>query len=208
MKNDNRMPQGRPAPANHEIRSLDGDLLYRGRHATYFAAVTAAGRAGALVGADLRGRDLSGINLSGCDLSGMDADGADLYGATLTRARLAGARLCETDLAFADLSWCDMTGVVARGASLLGADLSRALLVGVDLRRATLTGCRWDLAVLWNVDFRGVGAAGNILDCDPSSAGLLTGSLDSDDDTTGADDPAPVVPRARPIFRVINGGRA
>ena len=81
---------------------------------TLLLQASAAARAPASPGAELRGADLAGQDLRGADLSG---------------ASLRGAGLIGTDLRGAALWLADLTGADLRGARLDGADLGGSLFL-------------------------------------------------------------------------------
>jgi WD40 repeat protein/uncharacterized protein YjbI with pentapeptide repeats/3',5'-cyclic AMP phosphodiesterase CpdA len=97
---------------------------------------TADLRGASLHGEDLSGRNFQGVDFTGADLSETLLVGADLAGSILRDARLVGARLDGANLS---------------GADLTNADFTRARLGRTDLRDATFTGSRWNLASLIQV---------------------------------------------------------
>ena len=103
------LASGRPAA----LAALDV-AAHRQQVNTLLLQASAAARAPASPGAELRGADLAGQDLRGADLTG---------------ASLRGACLIGTDLRGAGLWRADLTGADLRGARLAGADLRGSLFL-------------------------------------------------------------------------------
>jgi uncharacterized protein YjbI with pentapeptide repeats len=78
-------------------------------------------------------------NLRRANLSGANLSRANISGANLSGANLSGANLCETDLSGANLIEANLSGANLSGANLSGAKYSPELL-----RKANITGAKFN----------------------------------------------------------------
>ncbi len=101
-----------------EIRSIVGDLLFRGRP----------------------------TRLYGASLACADMQGMSLTGRRMFRLGLVHADLSQADLRGSRLNGSDLSGASLFGADLRGTDLRRTVLTGVDLEQSWIdTATRWPL---------------------------------------------------------------
>jgi hypothetical protein len=111
------------------IRSHNqGEIIYRGEHASLRDAVAAAARAGVC----LTHADLEHACLPHVELAGVDLKSACFRHADLAYADLRGANLEYANLGHANLNYADLTG----------ADLGHAIVHGAGLQVASLAGAR------------------------------------------------------------------
>jgi uncharacterized protein YjbI with pentapeptide repeats len=107
---------------------------------------------------DLSKQDLSNLDLSNADLSNCELRAANLSSSSLNQAKLSSAHFGPTRIAEIGRTVSRIASqflpldnrVLIRGADLTGADLTGADLTGAVLNCSTITGAKFDQAILEN----------------------------------------------------------
>jgi uncharacterized protein YjbI with pentapeptide repeats len=128
--------------------------------------------------ADMSGADLTRASLSHADLGMARLRKATLRDATCMWCDFGSADFSRSDLSFANLNYSRLFDVNLSGATLVETSLMATLLIRVNLKSATLQGCRVHGAAVWKIQTDEHTTQANLIVTDFNDPTVTTDSLE------------------------------